>query len=305
MRLVLTARETVATDTVRLAFADPSSVDLPPFAPGAHVELSFGDMVRRYSLISSPENLGSYVVCVLRTDPGAGGSAWLHDRLALGDTVEVSTPRDAFPLIRDASRSVFIAGGIGITPFLTMMAKLQADGADWELHYAARDEARMLSVSLPQGRISRYLDAEGRPGLDVAALLDGLDRAAHLYVCGPRPLIEAVRTGAAARGWPKDAIHFESFGPSPKPGDKPIRIRLAQSDVDLVVEPGTTILDALLANGVWAPFECRRGECGSCHTPVVSGEPDHRDVSLTPEQRRAGLCTCVSWAVTPDLVLDL
>lgn len=165
--------------------------------------------------------------------------------------------------------------------------------------------ARYVAVPDDLGSVHRYVDQDGRPGLDVKALLDGLDRDAHLYVCGPRPLIEAVRLGAADRGWPRSQVHFESFGPVSRPSDRPVTVRLAYTGNEIVVEPGTTILDAMLKAGVWTSFECKRGECGSCHIPVLDGEPDHRDVCLTPEQRAAGMCTCVSWARSETLTLDL
>lgn len=305
MDLIVTDKTLVAADTLRITLAAADGAALPSFKPGAHIELAFAGLTRRYSLTSAPDDPTQYQVCVLRTEPSRGGSAWLHDRLAVGDRLSVSGPFNAFPLRLEARHSVFIAGGIGITPFLSMMAALARSAGAFELHYAARSGDRFLSLPDHPAAIHRYTDRDGRPGLDITAILTQAPPDADLYICGPRGLIEAVRAAAAARGWPADRVHFESFGASLKPSDQPIKVHLALSGMTLDVEPGTSILDALLANDVWAPYECRRGECASCMTEVVSGEPDHRDVCLTEAQRSNSVCTCVSWARSSELVLNL
>lgn len=305
MDLIVTDKTLVAADTLRITLTAADGAALPSFKPGAHIELTFAGLTRRYSLTSEPDDPSQYQICVLRTEPSRGGSAWLHDWLAVGDRLGVSGPYNAFPLRLEARHSVFIAGGIGITPFLSMMAALARSASGFELHYAARSADRFLHLPEYPAAIHRYTDHDGRPGLDIAAILAQAPTDADLYICGPHGLIEAVRASAAARGWPAERIHFESFGASLKPSDQPIRVHLALSGMTLDVEPGTSILDALLANDVWAPHECRRGECASCMTEVVSGEPDHRDVCLTQAQRSNSLCTCVSWARSSELVLNL
>ncbi|SEN03945.1 vanillate O-demethylase ferredoxin subunit [Roseovarius tolerans] len=305
MRLIVAKRGQIAEDTLQLDLIDPSSGDLPSFDPGAHIELSFAGMVRRYSLTSYPDDLSRYSICVLRTSPGTGGSAYIHDQLAVGDVVDASAPQNAFRLETNAVHSVFIAGGIGITPFLSMIERLEIEKAEWELHYSGQVEGRLLPLPFSSNRVSRYLDRDRKPTLDVPLLLDGLDRNTHLYVCGPRPLIEAVRIGASARGWLDSHIHFESFGAVTKRSDTRIELQLAMTGTTVTVPAGTTILDALLDAGVWAPFECRRGTCGSCHIELLAGEADHRDHCLTPAQRAHGLCTCVSRAKTDTLRLNI
>jgi vanillate O-demethylase ferredoxin subunit len=181
---------------------------------------------------------------------------------------------------------------------------LVAQGSDLHVHHAARDAVRRLP--LPTSLAARaYADDGSAPALDVDVLLDKLDNEAHLYVCGPRGLIEAVRLGAALRGWSPARVHFESFSAAPRPGDRPVTVRLLHTGNTLTVAPGTTILDAMLAEGVWTSRQCRRGTCGQCFIPVLSGTPDHRDLCLTPEQREIGMCTCVSWATSGKIVLDL
>lgn len=304
MELTVIDKTLVAADTVRITLAAPDGGALPAFKPGAHVELSFAGLTRRYSLTSSPNDLGHYQICVLRTNPSRGGSAHLHDVLCVGDRLPTAGPFNAFPLHLEARQTVFIAGGIGITPFFSMMETLEVSSRPFALHYAASHPGRFLPVPEYSGRTKRYADSI-EPRMDIAAILDPLPTDVDLYVCGPRGLIDAVRTQAAARGWPDKRVHFESFGVSPKPTDAPLTVRLALSGLSIEVQPGTAILDALLANGVWAPYECQRGECAACMTEVLAGEPDHRDLCLTEAQRSHAMCTCVSWGRTPEIVLNL
>ena len=306
MRLVVAEKALVARDTVRVRLADPAGAALPAFAPGAHLPLTLPDgLGRRYSLTSDPGGGRFYEITVLRTDPSGGGSSLIHDRLVVGDAVDAEPPEDGFPLAWDAPHSVFVAGGIGVTPFLTMIPALAARGASYELHHATRIRDQFLPLPERFAPVHRYSDDGTAPALDVPALLDGLDRAAHLYVCGPHGLIEAVCLTAAARGWPPARVHFESFGVSPRESDRPVTVRLLHTGNTLVVPPGTTILDAMLGAGVWASHQCRRGTCGSYFVPVLEGEPDHRDLCLAPAQRAQGLCTCVSWATSKELLLEL
>lgn len=305
MNLTVTEKTLVAADTVRIGLAMPDGGALPAFKPGAHIELSFAGLTRRYSLTSSPHDLSRYEICVLLTAPSRGGSAYLHNRLHVGDSVQGAGPFNAFPLRLDATYSAIIAGGIGITPFFSMMEALASASQPFELHYAARSEDRHLPVPDHCGSTRRYTDIGGEPGMDIRAIIDALPADTDLYVCGPRGLIEAVRAEAAARGWPRSRVHFESFGAVLKSTDAVLKVHLALSGMSIEVAPGVSILDALLANGVWAPYECQRGECASCMTEVISGEPDHRDLCLTPEQRRHAMCTCVSWARSSEIVLNL
>lgn len=305
MELIVLEKAEVAVEIARITFGAVDGGTLPVFEPGAHLQLSFAGFTRRYSLTSSARDVGRYEICVLRAAPSRGGSAYLHDRLQVGDRLEADGPFNAFPVRISASHSVFLAGGIGITPFFSMMEALDHAGRSFELHYAARSADRFVPVPKYSRRPRFSVGANGRRGLDIPAILAPLSTEADLYVCGPRGLIAAVRTEAAARGWPNERVHFESFGAGLEPTDSPVRVRLALSGSTFDVAPGTTLLDALLAHGVWAPYECRRGECGSCVTGLLGGEPDHRDVCLTEEQRRHAICTCVSWARSAELVLEL
>jgi ferredoxin-NADP reductase len=305
MELTVIDKTLVAADTVRIALAAPDGGLLPAFKPGAHVELSFAGYARHYSLTSFPQDLDRYEICVLRTRPGRGGSAYLHDRLRIGDRLVVNGPFNAFPLRLEARHAVFIAGGIGITPFLSMMEALSRSSRPFELHYVARTADRFLPVPDHPGRTFRYVSTEGESRMDIRAILERISADVDVYACGPRRLIEAVRKETAARAWPEERVHFESFGAGSNPADRPLKVHLALSGISIEVPPGIAILDALLAGGVWAPYECRRGQCASCMTEVLRGEPEHRDLCLTEAQRRSAMCTCVSWARTPEIVLNL
>lgn len=305
MKLRVVRKEAIAADTLRVGFEAYDGTTLPAFKPGAHIELCFAGFTRHYSLTSSPEQTGRYEICVLRTTASRGGSAYLHDRLNVGELVEAVGPHNAFPLNTQASHSVFIAGGIGVTPFITMMDALERKGASFELHYAVRSRDRVLPIPAHMGNAVVYASGEDRPRLDVRGLLVSLDTASDLYVCGPRGLIDAVRQTAAALGWPSARVHVESFGAAPQSTDRPVTVKLVLSGTEFTVAPGTTLLDALLAHGIWVPYECQRGECATCMTEVLAGNPDHRDVCLTPGQRKNHLCVCVSWSESPELVLNL
>lgn len=305
MELSVVDKTSIARDVVRLRMAPQSRRPQEPVAPGAHAELLFAGFTRSYSLTGDPSRSPYYEICVLRNATGRGGSVHIHDTLAVGDTVTLLGIRSAFPLAAGAPRSLLIAGGIGVTPFLSMARSLCESAADYELHYAARSSDRL--IPLPdwlQPRTHVYLDSGGSRTMDVRALMAPLDRASHVYVCGPIGLISAVRSHGAALGFAEANIHFEAFGASWLSTDRPLNVRLTLANMTIVVKPGTTILDALIANGIWAPNECRAGRCATCLTQVVSGEPLHRD-SLTVAQRAGAMCTCVSWAVGPELVLEL
>ena len=288
---------------------------VPSFTPGSHlaiqVQLQSGQNERRrYSILSDGEDRTQYEIAVLREASGRGGLHFMHEAVGGGNLIEASEPRNDFPLASHASHSILIAGGIGITPILAMLRKLISDGASFEIHYAARAREAMAYDGeverLAGDRATLYFG--GRAGdtpLDIPALLSAPADGAHVYVCGPADLIRAVRDTALEKGWRPDQIHFESFGGSAKTDDRPFQVELARSQMSLEVPASQSILDALIEAGVWATYDCKRGECGICMTPVLEGEPDHRDVFLTEPDREGFIFTCVSRAKGDRLVLDL
>jgi vanillate O-demethylase ferredoxin subunit len=303
---------------VRLRPADGSA--LPAWQAGAHVQLHLPasaaaeDVVRHYSLLDAPGagaargERGELRIAVQLEADGRGGSRYVHEQLQAGDVLPVEGPFDSFSLAPGTGRTVLVAGGIGVTPMLAMASQLAAQGDWYEFHYIARSRERMVLLgeieALPTGTLTSHVTSEqGRP--DLEALLGRHSAGAVLYACGPVALLQALAAAAAAQGWPRSALHFESFGARAEQDDQPLTVHLAQSDVTLEVAPGTSILDSLIDAGMFVSYECKRGECGHCHTPVLEGEPLHRDVCLTPQQRAQGMTTCVSWARGGRLVLDM
>ncbi|RZA34717.1 MAG: oxidoreductase [Lysobacteraceae bacterium] len=293
----------------RMVPADGSRT--PDWAPGSHVDIGFRsrsgeEFNNAYSLVGAPgERLR---IAVQRESAGRGGSRVLHDEFQPGMEVELSVPVDAFALKRGAVRTVLIAGGIGITPLTSMAHALEAAGHRFELHHLARDPERLVLTKEFEGMrhaaVSTYLTGSGeRPDLDT--LIGPYTEGSELHACGPVSLLEAIRTRAAVLGWPAAHVHVESFGARTGSEDKPLRLYLRQSDLRLELAPGTSILDAMIAADAFVSYDCKRGECGNCFAEVVSGTPIHRDVCLTPQQRRQGMTTCVSWAAGGDLELDL
>lgn len=287
---------------------------LPLATAGSHVrvEVGGGDAAseRHYSVVSGTRDSSHYEIAVLLEEDGRGGSRFMHDRVQEGDVLEVSPPRNDFSLAEGAAHTILIAGGIGITPILAMLRQLEFDGASFEVHYAARSRTRMAYrddvARLAGERSSFYLsDEEVGSRIDLSELLASPMPESHVYVCGPHTLIEGVREAANEHGWPPSSVHFEAFGARRGADDRAIRVKLSYTGASVTVAPNQTVLDALLDAGVWASFECRRGECGMCVTQVLEGDPDHRDVCLTEAQRAHAMCTCVSRAKGPSLVLAL
>jgi vanillate O-demethylase ferredoxin subunit len=309
-------RKTIeATDIVSLELAPAGDEPFPPFTAGAHIDVDLGDgLVRQYSLCNSPLECDRYVIAVKREAQSRGGSVAVHDRVQVGDTVTISPPRNHFPLASSATRHLFLAGGIGITPFMAMIESARASGAAFHLHYFARSEAHAaFSVPLTDPAISASVSRH--IGVEPAQLRVFLRRTlwkyvpgTHLYVCGPAPFIDAVM--AASAGWPAGTVHREYFANAAvrdAPLGRPCTIRLAKSGREIGVSAEQTVVQALKDAGVSVPTSCEQGVCGTCVVDLVDGEPDHRDAYLTEEERTAGrlFVPCVSRAISSVLTLDL
>jgi vanillate O-demethylase ferredoxin subunit len=291
--------------------APAGGAPLPAWQAGAHVELRFharsgASHTNAYSIVGEID--GQLRIAVQREERGRGGSRALHDEFEPGMELEAGMPLASFRLQPGSTRTVLIAGGIGITPLLPMARVLEAAGARYELHYLAREPQRLVLAgdwqALDQARVRTYVTGEkGRP--DLARMIGPWREGSALHACGPVALLEAVRDAAVAQGWPWQHIHFESFGMRLQPQDLPVRVHLRQTGMTLDVAPGRSILDAMIDAGVFVAYECKRGECGNCYASVVAGEPAHRDLCLNRAQRAQGMTPCVSWASTPELELDL
>jgi ferredoxin-NADP reductase len=291
---------------------DPRGRDLPRFAPGAHVELRAGGFLRQYSLWNDPAERRRYCIAVLRESAGRGGSRHLHENVRVGDIVEVSLPRNNFPLDSAGERHLLIAGGIGIAPIMPMVTELRRRHAEFELHYCTRSPEgtafrRELAPLAAEGRLRFHHDG-GDPaqGLDIATTLREPRPGTYLYYCGPAPLMAAATE--AARDWPVGTVHCEYFTGVPEPAaaeDQPFRVRLAKSGGDYEVPAGETIAEVLQRHGVAVRTSCELGYCGTCLTPYLAGEPDHRDQVLEENGRQRYVLICCSRARSPILVLDL
>ena len=303
-------KQLVADGVVALTLREADGHPLPRWEPGAHVDLVIdGVHTRQYSLCGDVNDSDTWRLGILRDPNGSGASLYVHDRLTAGDIVRVRGPRNNFPLV-DSPRYLFIAGGIGITPILPMIAAAEAADAEWELVYGGRQRASMAfldELAVHGDKVAvRPQDETGL--LDLDSLLEQPRVGTKVYCCGPEPLLAAVEQRCT--GWPKGSLHVERF--AAKPLTEPVRresfeVHLAQSALTVTVPPDRSILSVVEEAGVGVLSSCAEGTCGTCETPVLEGVPDHRDSVLNEEQRQAGDCMmiCVSRACTPHLVLDL
>ena len=286
---------------------------LPTFSGGAHtvVELQDGNVTRLnpYSLMSDPFDQTNYTISVRRDDEGRGGSKFLHSNVSVGDEITISNPVNLFSLDLRARKHLMIAGGIGITPFLAQIKQLDRAHGNWELHYSCRSEALGSYVdyltSTHPNDVNVYYDDQ-KQAIDLENLLDGQPLGTHIYVCGPKGMIDWVRGKAEELGWPREAVHYEEFL-APQPG-KPFEVKLAVSNKVIQVGENESLLEAMEREGVDAPYLCRGGTCGMCETTVIdySGNFIHRDHWLEDDEHASGkkIMPCVSRFEGKTLVLD-
>jgi ferredoxin-NADP reductase len=309
--LVVTRRTDEADGVVSLDLRRADDAPLPAWTPGAHIDLVLArDLVRQYSLCSSPEDTRVWRVAVLREKEGRGGSLHVHDKLSEGDPVRVRGPRNHFPL-EGAEKYLFIAGGIGITPILPMLEQAERQGSAWELVYGGRTLASMAfrdALAARYGERVRIRPEDAYGLLDLDALLGTPRPGTLVYCCGPEPLLEAVEERCA--DWPAGALHVERF--TPREPQAPLRdgafeVELVQTGITVSVPPDKSVLQAVEEAGVQVLSSCREGTCGTCETTVLEGTVDHRDSLLTPAEQEAHdtMMICVSRAACPRLVLEL
>lgn len=302
-------------DVRRIRLVSTSGGPLPLFSGGAHIVLHLptpqGIVRNPYSLTSCPTDGAAYEICVQKSPTSRGGSVFVHDRLKVGDALEISWPVNLFAMDRRARKHLFVAGGIGITPFLAMMQQLAKEGGAFELHYAMRSPetgaAREAVAQLYGGhRVRTYVSSHGSR-ISLPELLEGQPLGTHLYVCGPTRLIDDVLVQAREAGWPDENVHSERFA-APPPG-RPFLLELARSGQRIEVGSHQSVLEAIEAAGLDAPNLCRGGACGQCETGVVAcdGALEHHDHFLSPQEREEGrkFMICISRIAGERLVLDL
>jgi phthalate 4,5-dioxygenase reductase subunit len=304
----VTRAERIAADIHLFELRDPVGAELPEFSAGAHVAVRVPNgLLRKYSLCNYSAERDRYVIAVKREPDGRGGSESLIRGVAAGADLPVSAPVNNFALTKSNAGYLFIAGGIGITPIMAMIRHLQANGGRFKLYYCTREAdttafREELAAPVLRGKVTIHHD-----GGDLARALDLWPIVekplGHLYCCGPRGLMQAVRDMTGH--WSPSAVHFESFtDASPRPDDKPFTARLARSGRVIEVPVGTTILEALRAGGLDVPSSCESGTCGTCRTGLISGEVDHRDLVLSDNERARNIMVCVSRARGDELVID-
>lgn len=312
LRLVISRKEQIATDIWRFDLRDPSGADLPPFEPGSNLTVQVPNGARRrYSLCNDPAERDRYVIAVKRDAAGRGGSISMADDTREGDAIAVSSPKNDFPLDSRSNEFIFIAGGIGITPILSMMRYLRAEGLRrFKLIYVARDPAGTAFLEELQGddwrRLVTIHHDYGEPwqSFDFWPVFERPTKA-HIYCCGPRRLMDCVRDMTGH--WQPGSVHFESFGvdASILRQNKPFRITVKGSGASYEVPSDKSILEVLREAGIRVPSSCESGTCGSCRTGLCSGTADHRDLVLRDDEKSTQIMVCVSRAMSEALVLDL
>jgi vanillate O-demethylase ferredoxin subunit len=293
----------------------PDGGTLPPFKAGAHIDLHMpGGLCRQYSLTNDPRERHRYCLGVGLAADSRGGSRFLHEKLKVGMTLQAGAPRSLFGLDPAATEHLFIAGGIGITPILSMIRDCEAAGIPWRLLYCVRSRARaayLWDLAPHFAQVMLHVDEEqagAHP--DIAGFLAAAHEGTHVSCCGPGPLMDAVAQRAGEAGIPGASVHFERFAASPAATsgeDRPFTVVLARTDRRLQVGAAASILETLERNGIEVPFGCREGLCGACETPVLRGDAEHRDCVLSDQQRtaNASIMICVSRARSEELVLDI
>lgn len=311
MLLQVTRNERIAEGINLLEFRDPDGAQLPQFTAGAHIAVRVPNgLLRKYSLCNDPAERDRYQIAVKREDNGRGGSCSLIDDVRDGDRLAVTAPVNDFGLPPRAQDFLFIAGGIGVTPIKAMIHEATAQGKRFRLFYCSRSPETTafleeLNSEDLKGKVTIHFD-QGDPSLslDLRPILAERKNREHLYCCGPRPLMEAVR--AMTDHWSPTAVHFEAFSEAEthKAGDTPFKVRLARSGAVLDVPTDKTILEVLREHGLDVPSSCETGTCGTCRTKLIAGEPDHRDLVLAEHERKDTIMICVSRARGEEITID-
>ncbi|OGA94762.1 MAG: Vanillate O-demethylase oxidoreductase [Burkholderiales bacterium RIFCSPHIGHO2_12_FULL_61_11] len=309
-------KATEAADICTFELVDVDGGPLPAFSAGSHVDVALPNgLTRQYSLCNDPKETHRYLIGVLRDPASRGGSQAMHEQVQEGQLLQISAPKNHFPLAHDVQRHLLLAGGIGVTPILCMAERLANVGVDFEMHYCTRSPERTaFHQRIIGSRFSSQVqfhfdDGIAEQKLDIAALLIPPASGVHLYVCGPKGFMDAVLNTARAKGWPEHQLHYEFFAAEvvPSASDASFEVKLASSGRIITVPKDQTVVQALAAAGVEVQTACEQGVCGTCLTRVLEGVPDHKDMYLTPEEQAANdqFTPCCSRSKTPMLVLDL
>ena len=305
--LRVTAAHPAGLGLRRLTLQDPDGYELPPVRPGAHVDLVVPGGMRSYSLCGDPAVSDRWEIAVKLEAASRGGSAWLHG-LGVGDDVAAAMPRCTFPLAPDATRHVMVAGGVGVTPFLSMAPVLARSNSDWVLHVLHRGAPPCpadLAPWVQQGRAVLH-DTSAGPRPALAALLDPFGMGTHAYCCGPAPMLAAFEQATAE--WLAGTATMEHFAAPELAADPAARAYTAvraATGATIEVAAGSSLLAALRALGADVDASCEGGICGACEVRWLEGEPVHRDRVLAPARRATHLISCVAGCASARLVIDV
>lgn len=312
LELTVTKREDVATDIIGLELQSKDRAPLPAYAAGAHLDVHVqSGLIRQYSLTGDPADSSKYRLGILLDPKSRGGSSAIHARISQGDVIRVGRPRNNFPLKNDVSHTILFAGGIGITPMLSMAYALEAAGASWELHYCGRTPDRLAfrdELARFAGKVHLHVDSGPKDQqLDINSVLSDPTSDRHLYVCGPNGFMDFVVRSAEEHGWSKDTVHLERFGAEVNTDGAPFTVVARKSGKTFEVRPGETIANRLEENGIAVQVSCQSGVCGTCLTKVLEGMPDHRDLVQTDLEKASNLqiTVCCSRSKTKTLVLEV
>jgi ferredoxin-NADP reductase/predicted pyridoxine 5'-phosphate oxidase superfamily flavin-nucleotide-binding protein len=288
---------------------------LPAFEPGSHlpIEVNLPDnkkTLRHYSITSSSHDNRFYEIAVQQEIQGGGGSNYMHEQLRIGHQIKSKSPINDFPLSSPGKHHILIAGGIGITPIISMLRHLVDNNESFELHYSVKrtsDAIFVKELDRLAGKNGHFYFSQevNTSRIDLKTILEKNKKTSHVYVCGPVGLIQSTKDMATKNDWHASNIHFESFGSAIQVNNKAVEVKLKKSGQVIVIDPKETILDGLIAAKVSIPFECKRGECGMCTTEYVEGTPDHRDTFLTQDEKVHSICPCVSRAKSHSITLNL
>ncbi|MFC4929664.1 PDR/VanB family oxidoreductase [Massilia sp. GCM10023247] len=313
LKLRVVRKVEAAQDIVAFELQAPDGAALPRFEAGAHIDVHLPNgLVRQYSLCNDARERERYRICVLRDPATRGGSAAMHDLVNDGDELTIGLPRNLFALVPGAHDSLLLAGGIGVTPILSMAWQLHAEQAPFRMHYFTRSRVRtafhdeLQAAPFAASTAVWFDDAEtARPS--VPELLRAASPGTQVYACGPAGFLEYVTRSAQECGLAPESLHIEAFGAAPMAPGAAFEVRLRQSGRAIRIGPEQTVVEALAAHGVAIPVSCEQGICGTCLTRVISGIPEHRDQYLSDEEhsRNDQFTPCCSRSLTPVLELDI
>lgn len=316
MQVRVARKKHEAIDICSLELVHPEGGALPEFSAGAHIDVHTpGGLVRQYSLCNDPAESHRYLIGTLKDPQSRGGSKAIHEEVQVGDLLQIGLPRNNFALVPDAEHFILLAGGIGVTPLVSMAIQLAREGQSFEFHYCARSRERAAfadqMLAAPYAAKVQFHFDDGDPGqkLNLNKVLAQPAARKYVYACGPAGFLNHVRDEAKKSAWSLSSVQFESFGAvaMERAGDSSFEVRIASTGITYKIPADMSVVTALAAQGVDIAVSCEQGICGTCLTGVLDGEPDHRDTYLTDEERMLNdsFLPCCSRARTALLTLDL